>query len=367
MNDQQLIRTLQQAGFKGEGLRTAYAIAHRESGGNPQAFNGNTGTGDQSYGLFQINMLGDLGPSRRGQFGIQDNGQLFDPLTNARAAFHLSKGGTDFGAWGIGPNAYRQGAGMSTIQGWYNRFPGAVGSSPGTPKAPTPPRTLAASKAQAQVGGQTYGGGTVQVDPGFDPQKEWQQGVASFFLARGAAQLAGQAPQGGLQDLVAFRSQLMQRASDDLVQQQALNAQAPHSAMPQVKAKQAPIRVPQSAAQAKVAKQVAGEVQLPVGGSWAGTHVTDNLGWNTKTAEDIMGHPGTPLGAPESGTIEYFHPHGAQGGGSMMFRGDSGREYWIGHVAHGLPGGRVARGQVIAKIANQHVSAPHVHIDWRKT
>src|SRR5215471_2365121 len=102
-----LVNLLQQAGFKGDALRTAWGIVRRESSGNPRAFNGNVGTGDQSYGLFQINMLGDMGPSRRKQFGLASNDQLFDPLTNAKAAYQLSKGGTDFGPWGIGPNAYR--------------------------------------------------------------------------------------------------------------------------------------------------------------------------------------------------------------------------------------------------------------------
>jgi hypothetical protein len=98
---------LTQAGFSGEGLRTAYAIVKRESGGDPTQLNNNPSTGDLSYGLFQINMLGGMGPSRRAQFGLKSNVALFDPLTNARAAFQMSKGGTDFGAWGLGPNAYR--------------------------------------------------------------------------------------------------------------------------------------------------------------------------------------------------------------------------------------------------------------------
>jgi cell wall-associated NlpC family hydrolase len=103
-----LVQTLRQAGFKGEGLKTAWAIAQRESSGRPTAFNPDRSTGDQSYGLFQINMLGNLGPSRRKQFGISKNEALFNPLTNAKAAYQMSHGGTDFGAWGIGPNAYRK-------------------------------------------------------------------------------------------------------------------------------------------------------------------------------------------------------------------------------------------------------------------
>lgn len=101
-----LAHILYQAGFRGDALRTAWAVAMKESGGNAKAFNGNTSTGDQSYGLFQINMLGSLGPARLKQFGISNADQLLDPLTNARAAYKLSQGGTNFGAWGVGDNAY---------------------------------------------------------------------------------------------------------------------------------------------------------------------------------------------------------------------------------------------------------------------
>jgi len=126
---QNLVGILSGAGFQGDALRTAYAIAMRESGGRADAFNGNRGTGDQSYGLFQINMLGDMGPARRRSFGIAQNEQLLDPATNARAAFAMSKGGKDFGAWGIGPNAYRSGAGFDTIKKYYDTFPGIKGQA----------------------------------------------------------------------------------------------------------------------------------------------------------------------------------------------------------------------------------------------
>lgn len=130
MPDVNLIKILQQAGFRGPALKTAYGIAMRESGGRPTAFNGNTGTGDRSYGLFQINMLGSLGPSRVRQFGLSSEKDLLDPVTNARAAFRLSKQGKDFGAWGIGPNAYRQGAGFDTIKKYVDAFPGAAPATP---------------------------------------------------------------------------------------------------------------------------------------------------------------------------------------------------------------------------------------------
>lgn len=101
------------------------------------------------------------------------------------------------------------------------------------------------------------------------------------------------------------------------------------------------------------------------GTSWGGTHETSGLGWGTKTAADMMADPGTIVGAPESGTVVYFHPTGAQGGGSMLFKGDSGAQYWLGHIANGLPPGtRVKRKQRVALVSSDH-AAPHLHIDKR--
>lgn len=96
----QLAQVFHQAGFRGENLVAMVAISMRESGGNPAAFNGNEATRDLSYGLTQINMRGNLGPARREQLGLSSNEQLFDPLTNARAAFALSNNGTDLTPWG---------------------------------------------------------------------------------------------------------------------------------------------------------------------------------------------------------------------------------------------------------------------------
>jgi cell wall-associated NlpC family hydrolase len=127
MNDQELSNVLATAGFKGKALQTAFGIAKRESGGRPDAFNPDRSTGDQSYGLFQINMLGSMGPSRRKQFGLKSNEDLLDPIKNAKAAYRMSQGGKDFGAWGIGPNAYRSGAGLETIAPYLNRVPKPTG------------------------------------------------------------------------------------------------------------------------------------------------------------------------------------------------------------------------------------------------
>jgi len=111
----QLSELLYAVGFRGQAHKTAFGIAMRESNARPLALNKSTRTGDSSYGIFQVNMFGDLGPSRREKFGLTDNKQLFDPVLNAQVAY-LMTGGDDFGARGIGPNAYRSGAGMSTLK-----------------------------------------------------------------------------------------------------------------------------------------------------------------------------------------------------------------------------------------------------------
>lgn len=94
-----LMDILRSVGFSGEGLRIAYAVAMAESSGNAKAFNGNRNTGDQSYGLFQINMLGDMGPERRRQYGLSSNDDLYDPYVNARVAYKMSNGGRNWKPW----------------------------------------------------------------------------------------------------------------------------------------------------------------------------------------------------------------------------------------------------------------------------
>lgn len=77
------------------------AIALAESTGNIYAHNPNPP--DDSYGLWQINMLGDLGPDRRARYNLRSNEELFDPATNARVAYSLSNQGTNTTPWATAP------------------------------------------------------------------------------------------------------------------------------------------------------------------------------------------------------------------------------------------------------------------------
>jgi hypothetical protein len=97
----ELKELLKAVGFEGKALKTAWAVAMKESNGRPIAHNDNTNTGDNSYGLFQINMIGGLGIDRREKFNLLSNRELFDPVTNAQIAYHMSDGGKDWSSWKI--------------------------------------------------------------------------------------------------------------------------------------------------------------------------------------------------------------------------------------------------------------------------
>ena len=101
LSDTDLVDLLSAVGFEGKALKVAYAVAKKESNGRPLAHNGDTSTGDNSYGIFQINMLGSLGEDRREKFELKANKDLFDPVTNAQIAYHMSNGGEDWSSWKV--------------------------------------------------------------------------------------------------------------------------------------------------------------------------------------------------------------------------------------------------------------------------
>ena len=100
LSTDQLVALAKQVGFNQQNAVIAAAVAKAESGGGSGKLNNTPSTGDLSYGLWQINMIDRLGPSRLKQFGISSYEQLYDPLTNARAAFILS-GGSNFSPWSV--------------------------------------------------------------------------------------------------------------------------------------------------------------------------------------------------------------------------------------------------------------------------
>ena len=125
LTDIELVWLLEAVGFEGQDLKEAWAIAKKESNGRPLAFNGNTLTGDNSYGIFQINMINSLGEDRREKFDLAHNADLFNPVVNAQIAFHMSQGGEVWRAWHIGKDAYTSSSGShyAKFKQWLGNFP----------------------------------------------------------------------------------------------------------------------------------------------------------------------------------------------------------------------------------------------------
>jgi Lysozyme like domain len=101
-----------QAGFTGDDLVTAVAIALAESGGNARAYNpekqSNTPDGKGSYGLWQIYL------KAHPEFTNLD---LYDPQTNANAAFSVYSKAGGFSPWTTyGNGAYQVQLGVATDQ-----------------------------------------------------------------------------------------------------------------------------------------------------------------------------------------------------------------------------------------------------------
>lgn len=93
LSNKEIASYLRQAGFPEDVVPRMIAIARAESGGRPDAHNPRYP--DDSYGLWQINMLDEpgyrLGEERRQRYGLTSNEQLKDPLTNAKAALDVYK------------------------------------------------------------------------------------------------------------------------------------------------------------------------------------------------------------------------------------------------------------------------------------
>lgn len=100
LNATQVAQVAYDAGWRSiQDVATAVSIAKVESDWNSTARY--VGPRDDSYGLWQVNMLGSLGPARRAQFGLKADAELLDPAVNGKAAFAIftSAKGNWSGPW----------------------------------------------------------------------------------------------------------------------------------------------------------------------------------------------------------------------------------------------------------------------------
>lgn len=89
-----VVQAAKAAGFSGDSLVTAIAVAMAESGGVPQK---SKYKGEESYGMWQVHI-----PSHP----EYTPGQMMDPMQNAQAAFKISGGGANWKPWSV----YKSGA-----------------------------------------------------------------------------------------------------------------------------------------------------------------------------------------------------------------------------------------------------------------
>ena len=112
-----LVRELREAGFKGKGLKIAWSIAMRESGGRADAI---SSTGD--YGVFQFNR------AAHSDQPWWNTSKLLTRDYNIMIAYKMSQGGKTFYPWDInGRGEWKQtwstrGSYQSYAK-WYSKYP----------------------------------------------------------------------------------------------------------------------------------------------------------------------------------------------------------------------------------------------------
>ena len=148
MDPRTIAAMMYKRGFKGQDLVNMLAIAGRESNWIPGTFNGVPP--DKSYGLFQINMLdtptNPMGTARRKRYGISNDEELWDPLTNIKAA-RLEFGGGNYSPWN------KKGGPMADTADWM-------------PKAQAAVKELGLNRGDPQFHSPTRGGTNVTVSGG---------------------------------------------------------------------------------------------------------------------------------------------------------------------------------------------------------
>jgi hypothetical protein len=99
MNPRDIAIILKRRGFPDGAIWKMLAISHRESRWIPTKHN--TKPPDDSYGLFQINMMGDMGAGRRKLWSkwLNNDKDLFDPKHNIHAARLLFADGSGIKHW----------------------------------------------------------------------------------------------------------------------------------------------------------------------------------------------------------------------------------------------------------------------------
>jgi len=155
-------------GFNEKNASIAAAVAMAESGGDSSNDTIKSGlyarNGETSYGLWQINMTGALGPERIKQLGLSSYKDLYDPVTNAKAAFKLS-GGSNWSPW----SAYNDGKHLPFLKDAQTHK--KAGTAPAAPvlQPPAASGQPQASAASPAASGQSQASAAMPNQPSITP------------------------------------------------------------------------------------------------------------------------------------------------------------------------------------------------------
>lgn len=147
MQQSEIVQLAMNAGLSQENAILASAVAMAESGGNQAKVTRDSD--DESYGLWQINMLGSMGPARRALYGLKSNNDLLDPATNAHVMSAISAQGRNWSAWGAYTNGSYKAFMPSTSAGFNKLLGKAVGAGAGLVDAGRSVVDVATSASQA--------------------------------------------------------------------------------------------------------------------------------------------------------------------------------------------------------------------------
>lgn len=369
----EVARFAYQAGVRGdENIATAVAVCTEESQRYTEAWNFTEKTGDQSYGLWQINLLGKLREERMLAYELTAPSDLYKPEVNARIMADISKLGTKWGAWG----AYTSG-----------RF-----------EKNLPEARAAVLALNAELAG-------VKPKPAVTPPKVKPVAIpnVSFRLILMAANSDGGAAAGGADDILLVQKALKMTVGLDYgagglfgpktrtaykKYQKTLYGDSP-SAVDGIPGPDSltklgkatrlfnVVDIPKVSAPAKakaavknVVKKVTGnKVASPVPGhavTYAYGVKNSRYAAGYHTGADYAARTGAPVVAVRNGRIIRSDSAGGAYGNWIQLLGDDGHVYMYAHLsARQVSVGAVVKaGQQIGKVgATGNVTGPHLHFE----
>jgi murein DD-endopeptidase MepM/ murein hydrolase activator NlpD len=387
----EVARLAYNAGVRGdENLVIAVAVCRGESSYYPAAYNGNADTGDSSYGLWQINMIGKLGPARREQYKLKSNDDLFKPEVNAHVMFTMSKKGTNWRPWGAFTNgSYEKHlteakAAVKALNEELNpkpkkpapAKPAPVKPVPAKPAAVKPPKVVKVAPpwiSFAQVNAAALGATGVYTKPGTkDTSKDDVERVQAALKKTVGLDYSSGPGTWGPKTKAAYKKY---QKSLGYTGADADGVPGPDSLTKLGKATglfQVRDFLTVSKPKAVVAKVTGGKAASPVPGhavTYAYGVKNSRYAAGYHTGADYAAAVGTPVVAVRNGRIIRSDGAGGAYGNWIQLLADDGHVYMYAHLSSRQVsvGQTVKAGQQIGKVgATGNVTGPHLHFEKSK-